>query len=67
VRLAAIPATSAHPAWDQRTVLDFARRRLAPDLDHAVFMTRTVACFGYRTRQTMALARDALPWPEETA
>lgn len=63
VRLAAVPARSDLPALDQRAVLELARRRLAPDLDHLAFMRRIVACFGYRTRQTMALARDALAWP----
>ena len=64
IRLAAIPSSSALPGLDQRAVLEHARRRLAPELDRRAFMTRIVACFGYRTRQTLALARDALPWPE---
>lgn len=65
VRLAAIAATSGYRALDQRGVLDLARERLAADLDHQAFMTRIVACFGFRTRKTRELARDALPWPEQ--
>ena len=55
-------AGAALPAMDQRRLLDATWRRLAPEIGYLTFMARIVACFGYRHRQTLALAGDAVLW-----